>query len=142
MPAEMDAPTAQAEIPALDIYKAHCAKAQSAVDSLYKMPPIFSTIIGGLWYFASQQAASRPLMAAAVFLFAAAVGLAASVALWRNRMTMNGYLDSVQRFEGPYGFSLRGRSRLPSVTRTFIAMLLFSGALSVAGAIAALASAA
>lgn len=38
-----------------DIYKEQYAHFRAMNDILYKIPPLFSVAIGGLWYFAASQ---------------------------------------------------------------------------------------
>jgi len=59
------------DISKLDIYKEQYAHFRSMSDLLYKIPPVFTAIIGGLWYFAVISLDKYRLVSCAVFTFAA-----------------------------------------------------------------------
>lgn len=106
----------------LEIYKQQSSRFNNLNDTLYKIPPIFSTVIGGLWYFAVSQIDHRRWMAVGVFLFAAAVGAAGANSLAQLRLAMDKYLTRLQSFEGDSAVTLKpvpsaaGKDRDPRVS--------------------------
>lgn len=60
------------QIPALEIYKQQYAHFGRMNDLIYKLPTLYSALIGALWYFASS-AKSETAISCGVFIFAAVV---------------------------------------------------------------------
>lgn len=54
-----------------EIYKEQYAHFRAMNDLLYKIPPLFTAVVGALWYFAVQNV-EKTAISGAVFLFAAA----------------------------------------------------------------------
>ncbi len=90
-----------------EIYKQQSARFQNLNDTLYRIPPIFSTVIGGLWYFAASQSVHNIFLAEGVLLFASAVGMAGGNALMQLRMAINGYLEQLNQFESGHIVNLK-----------------------------------
>jgi hypothetical protein len=144
------APEPDGAISDLEIYKAQSARFINLNDTLYKAPPIFSTVIGGLWYFAFQQLDRHRGLAALVLVFAASVGLAGGNALLQLRKAINGYLNRLNAFEREHRVSLKeapedegGLLRhVPriSTVRGLMYLLYFAAGLSALGAIIVLSS--
>lgn len=122
------------QVEKIEIYKAHCARASAAIEHLYKLPPVFATVIGGLWFFATQQLATHRFLSVAIFLFAACVALVGDVSFRRIRDAMNGYLDSIALFEGHHAFSMKAGPKGMSVARAFAWLMTLSYGLSLIAA--------
>jgi hypothetical protein len=90
-----------------EIYKQQSARFQNLNDTLYRIPPIFSTVIGGLWYFAASQSGHNMVLAEGILLFASAVGMAGGNALMQLRLAINGYLEQLNHFESGHAVSLK-----------------------------------
>lgn len=128
-----------------EIYKQQSARFQNLNDTLYRIPPIFSTVIGGLWYFSFSQSSHNLILAEGILIFAAAVGLAGGNALMQLRLAINGYLDQLNQFESGHAVNLKPASpatdwwkqRLPRVStvRGLAYLLFFSSGLSLVGMI-------
>ena len=63
------------EITIVDKYQQQYAHFGRMNDILYKLPPLFSTIIGALWFFAVSYIDKDRFISMFVFLFAAAWGI-------------------------------------------------------------------
>jgi hypothetical protein len=122
---------ASTNIPIEVIYREQRAQAGRMNDTLYRMPTLFSAVIGGLWYFATQTFEKNPVIAACVFLFAAVCAITAAFAMQRYRIVFIAYMDSIDRLEG------RFRPAIPATrVRTslmFMALLGVAAILSLAG---------
>ena len=123
-----------------EIYKQQSARFQNLNDTLYRIPPIFSTVIGGLWYFAASQSDHNMVLAEGILLFASAVGMAGGNALMQLRLAINGYLKQLNQFESGRAVSIKSvhsaayRLGLPfpriSTVRGLAYLLFFSSVLS------------
>jgi hypothetical protein len=134
----MNEPTETGRVTEIEIYRQQSARFQNLNDTLYRIPPIFSTVIGGLWYFSITQAAHNIVLADGILLFAAAVGMAGGNSILRLRLATNGYLDQINAFEGGHAVTLKpsvSAGFLPrvSTSRSLAYLLFFSALLSVAG---------
>jgi hypothetical protein len=122
-------------ISSLDIYKVQADRISNLNTTLYQTPPIFSTVIGGLWYFAATQITTQRAIAVGSFLFAIAVGLVGAASIYRLRLSMNEYYQNLEKFEGEFSVKTQGVSWVPSTVKALTALLLFSSFLSAVGAI-------
>lgn len=120
-----------------DIYQELSKRFSGLRDIQYKLPGIFSALIGGLWYFAAQEIGKDPVLATAIFVFAAAAGLACVNAMNRFRNAFNQYLDRINKFEGENAVSIRDSG--VSTNRGMVLLLTLSIGLSGAGGIYSLA---
>lgn len=126
-----------ADVEAADIYAQQCAQFGRMNDILYKMPVVFSTIIGGLWYFAASYIGKDRLVAVGVFLFAAIASVCFIFASIRFRLAFNAYIDSINKFDGEHKISIRS-SKCPSTVKALIFLVAASAVFSVVAAIYAL----
>jgi hypothetical protein len=76
-------------------------------DILYKMPPIFTTVIGGLWVFAINFSGSGKLIPCSVFLFASIASLCFVNIVRRFGLAFTGYLNNLNRMDDEYSVSLQ-----------------------------------
>jgi hypothetical protein len=116
-----------------EIYQQQYAHFGRMNDTLYKMPPIFSAIIGGLWYFAAGQIKVDRVIAAAVFVFAGVSCICFVIALQRFRLAFSAYLDNLNKMDGAMKVTIRG-SRLPSTLAVMTWLVSVAGLMSFAGA--------
>ena len=120
------------EISKLDIYKEQYAHVRSMNDILYKIPPIFTAIIGGLWYFAVINLDKYKLVSCAVFAFAAIASVCFVNVMQRFRAAFNAYIDNLNIMDGEMKVSIR-KSRLPSTIATVQCLLWTSSLISLGG---------
>ena len=95
------------EITPLEIYKQHYAHFGRMNDIIYKLPILYATLIGGLWYFGISISDEKPIISSMVVLFAALLCWASVIMTRRLKMAMNGYLNSVNSFDAEYAVSLK-----------------------------------
>jgi|SRR5579871_542170 len=116
-----------------DIYQQQYAHFGRMNDILYKMPPIFATILGGLWYFAVSFYEKDRVIAAAVFVFSAVASACFMIALIRFRLAFNAYIDNINKLDGPLKVSIQ--SKWPSTINAMIFLLLAGFVISLLGSI-------
>lgn len=122
------------EISELDRYKEQYAHFRSMNDILYKIPPIFMAVIGGLWYFAAQNVEKQKWIACGAFVFSAVASLCFINVMERFSLAFTGYIDNLNKMDGPMKVTIRS-SCLPSTVKTIQFLLLAAAATSIAGAI-------
>ena len=110
-----------------DIYREQYAHFRSMNDILYKIPPLFTVALGGLWYFAVSQLKTDRVIAAGIFCFCVILSFAFIHIMGRFGLAFNGYLDNLNKFDGEYRVTLKP-SCLPSTIKT-IQLLLFASAI-------------
>jgi hypothetical protein len=110
-----------------DVYREHYAHFRAMNDTLYKMPPLFTAVIGGLWYFATQNLAGDRWLARALFLFAAIASACFVNVMARFRQAFGGYLDNLNKLDGDLKVTTKGGGYRMS-TITTIQLLLSMGA--------------
>lgn len=111
----MDNAVSNGLVTEVEIYKQQSARFQNLNDTLYRIPPIFSTVIGGLWYFAASQSGHSVVLAEGILLFASSVGMAGGNALMQLRLAINGYLEQLNQFESGHVVSIK--SVRPAIDR-------------------------
>jgi len=87
-------PGGSEHIPAIEIYKQQYAHFGRMNDLIYKLPTLYSALIGALWFFA-YTAKKEPLIATAVFAFPAVVCLHSIHVTKRFRTAFNLYIDRI-----------------------------------------------
>jgi hypothetical protein len=122
-----------AEISDLDRYKEQYAHFRSMNDILYKIPPIFTAIIGGLWYFAASNIEQDKLVAFTVFAFCAIASVCFVNVMQRFRLAFNGYINNLNKLDGDMKVSIE--SSLPSTIGTIQLLLWTAAVVSVGGSI-------
>jgi hypothetical protein len=100
-----------------EIYKEQYAHFRAMNDVLYKIPPIFTVVVGSLWYFAVQNIDKEPVIAGAVFAFAAFASFCFVIVMERFRAAFNGYIGNLNKMDGAMRVSIRS-SCLPSTIKT------------------------
>ncbi len=122
------------EISKNEIYKEQYAHFRSMNDILYKIPPMFTAVIGGLWYFAVLNLEKYSYVSGFVFVFSAIVSICFMNIMQRFRMAFNAYISNLNLMDGEMKVSIKS-SRLPSTIATVQYMLLAGAIISVCGAI-------
>ncbi|RWH61340.1 MAG: hypothetical protein EOQ83_21615 [Mesorhizobium sp.] len=121
------------EITKKDIYREQYAHVRSMNDILYKVAPLFSVAIGGLWYFAASQMRADKVIASGLFAFAALLAVCGVNVMERFGTAFNAYLDNLNEFDGDYRVTIKP-SRRPSTVKTIQFLLIVAAVTSVIGA--------
>jgi hypothetical protein len=115
-----------------EIYKEQYAHFRAMNDLLYKIPPLFTVVIGSLWYFAVQNIEKEKLVSATVFGFAMVASVCFVIVLERFRAAFSGYIDNLNKMDGAMKVSIRS-SCLPSTIKTIQFLLWLAGVISLCG---------
>ena len=126
------------EVSVNEIYKEQYAHFRSMNDILYKIPPLFSVAIGGLWYFAASQLKADRLIAVGVFLFAVVVSVCSVFIMDRFSRAFSRYITNLNKLDGDYAVSLRDQTWPPSTVKIIQFLLWVAAAISLAGVVYAL----
>ncbi|MDP3895670.1 MAG: hypothetical protein Q8Q62_03245 [Mesorhizobium sp.] len=126
-------PVAEGGVKLSDIYREQYAHFRSMNDILYKIPPLFTVALGGLWFFATTQMRTDKAIAIAVFIFSAILSLAFINIMGRFGRAFNGYLDNLNKLDGNYKVTIKP-SKLPSTVKTIQYLLWVGAAVSLVGA--------
>lgn len=118
-----------------EIYKEQYAHFRAMNDILYKIPPLFSVAIGGLWYFAATQLKSDRLIAVGIFLFAAVVSVCSVFIMRRFSLAFSRYITNLNALDGIYAVSLKDQTFPPSTVKIIQFVLWIATAISLAGVI-------
>lgn len=117
-----------------EIYKEQYAHFRGMNDILYKIPPLFTAVIGALWYFAVLNIEKDKLVACAVFAFAAIASVCFVIVMERFRAAFIAYIDNLNKFDGAMKVTIRS-SCLPSTIKTVQFLLWVASLISVCGII-------
>lgn len=116
---------AKDQIPAIEIYKQQYAHFGRMNDLLYKLPTLYSALVGALWYFGYVSKNTEPAISGAVFVFAAVICLYSIHVTKRFRAAFNLYIDRINKFDREYAVTIRppadqpiGLSTIGAVVRT------------------------
>lgn len=120
-----------------DIYREQYAHFRSMNDILYKIPPLFTVALGGLWYFAASQLKTDRVVAAGIFFFCVILSIAFINIMGRFGKAFNGYLDNLNKLDGDYRVTLKP-SGLPSTVKTIQLLLWVSAIASIIGSVHAI----
>jgi hypothetical protein len=120
------------EITRAEIYKEQYAHFRSMNDILYKIPPLFTAILGGLWYLAVLNLEKDKWISCAIFLFAAIASVSFVNVMQRFRMAFNAYINNLNKMDGDMKVSLKP-SYLPSTIVTVQILLWVAAAISILG---------
>jgi hypothetical protein len=115
-----------------DIYKEQYAHFRGMNDILYKIPPLFTAVIGGLWYFAVQNLANDKWIARLVFAFAAIASVCFVNVMQRFRLAFNGYISNLNKMDGDMRVTTQGATRFSTI-RTVQILLWSAAAVSLLG---------
>ena len=115
-----------------EIYKEQYAHFRGMNDILYKIPPLFTVVIGGLWVFAVQNLATDKWIARLVFAFAAIASVCFVNVMQRFRLAFNGYIANLNKMDGDMRVTTQGTTRFSTI-RTVQILLWSAAAISVLG---------
>ncbi len=116
-----------------EIYKEQYAHFRSLNDILYKIPPLFSVAIGGVWYFAATQLRSEKILSIGLFFFAFVLCVCGVNIFYRFGKAINKYIDNLNKLDGIYAVSIRSSNSISTVT-TIQILLWFAALMSASGA--------
>ena len=122
------------EITIVDKYQRQYAHFGRMNDILYKLPPLFSTIIGALWFFAVSYIDKDRVISVFVFLFAAACCACFCIVMHRFRLAFNSYIDNINKMDGDMKVTLKDDT-WPSTITALIWLLMFGATISVVAAV-------
>lgn len=134
-PPKPETPPIQPGIMLNEIYKEQYAHFRGMNDTLYKIPPLFTAVIGGLWYFAVSNIDTKRAIASAVFAFTAVACVLFVNVMSRFRQAFNGYLNNLNQMDGDKKVTTKGGKCHVSTITTIQILLWIAAALSVAGAV-------
>lgn len=120
------------DITPLDKYKEQYAHMRAMNDILYKMPPIFTTVIGGLWVFAINFSGAEKLVPCSIFLFASIASICFINIVRRFGLAFTRYLNNLNTLDGEYSVSLQ-QERGPSTIGTIKMLLTVACVMSLGG---------
>lgn len=123
-------------IPEVEIYKQQYAHFGRMNDLVYKLPTLYSALIGALWYFA-YSARGEPFIAAGVLTFAAVICFYSIYVTNRFRIAFSRYIDRINKFDREYAVTIRPSPGEPAKVSTlgaFVRMLWVALFFSIAGA--------
>ena len=92
-----------------EIHKQQYAHFGRMNDILYRLPVLFSTLIGGLWVFAFTQNEESIPVAIVVLTFAAFLSVIFYKIMERFRRSFNSYIDNINKLDGEFAVSLKGK---------------------------------
>lgn len=118
-----------------EIYKEQYAHFRGMNDTLYKIPPLFTAVIGGLWYFAVQNLDEKKGIASAVFIFAAIASLAFVNIMSRFRQAFSAYIGNLNRLDCDLKVSTKGGAFRVSAITTVQIILWVAVVMSIMGAL-------
>ncbi len=122
------------EISIIDKYQQQYAHFGRMNDILYKLPPLFSTIIGALCFFSVNYMAEEKFISAGVFLFAAACCLCFWIVMHRFRLAFNAYIDNINKMDGELKVTLK-KDPSPSTITALICLVNMGAVMSTVAAI-------
>jgi hypothetical protein len=128
---------AREQILAVEIYKQQYAHFGRMNDLLYKLPTLYSALVGALWYFGYVSKSAEPPISAAVFVFAAVVCLYSIHVTKRFKLAFNQYIDRINKFDREFAVTIRPAAGQPESLSTIGAIvrtLWVAFAISVSGA--------
>ena len=119
-----------------DIYREQCAHVRSMNEILYKLPTIFSAVVGGLWYFAVSQSNDK-IISAMIFIFTAILCICFSYIMSRFGRAFGKYISNLNELDREYKVTLRdyeGRPKPPSTVMVIQFILIIASVFSSCGA--------
>lgn len=90
-----------------DVYREQYAHFRAMNDILYRVPPLFSVAIGGLWFFGAAQMHVDKVISVGVFLFAGVLAVSGVFVMRRFGAAFRAYLANLNKLDGAYKVSLK-----------------------------------
>lgn len=125
------------QVETAEIYRQQYAHFGRMNDILYKLPAFYSTIMGGLWYFAANYAEKDRIISFAIFVFAAFICRTFANMTKRFGRAFKAYINNINKLDREYAISISDPNEKSSIrsiqTGLYAAMIIsISGALYVA----------
>jgi phosphoglycerol transferase MdoB-like AlkP superfamily enzyme len=92
-------------------YKQQYAHFGRLKDILYRLPVLFSTVIGGLWYFAYSALNQNKFISIVVLLFTIVLCVVFYFIMERFRSAFNGYIDNLNKMDGDMRITIKGTGK-------------------------------
>jgi len=92
-------------------YKQQYAHFGRLNDILYRLPVLFSTVIGGLWYFAYSALNQNKFISIVVLLFTIVLCVVFYFIMERFRSAFNGYIDNLNKMDGDMRITIKGTGK-------------------------------
>lgn len=89
-----------------EIYRQQYAHFGRMNGHLYRLPILFSTLIGGLWFFGFK-AIENSLFALLVFFFTFLLSIIFILMMHRFRLAFSGYITNLNKMDGEFAVSLK-----------------------------------
>ncbi len=89
-------------------YKQQYAHFGRLNDILYRLPVLFSTVIGGLWYFAYSALNYNRFISIVVLVFTITLCFVFYFVMERFRSAFNGYIDNLNKMDGDMRITIKG----------------------------------
>ena len=98
-------------IDATEKYKQQYAHFGRLNGILYKLPILFSTLIGGLWYFSYSALNEYIVISVIVSIFSFVLSIVFYFIMARFRLAFNGYIENLNKMDGIYKVSIQGQGK-------------------------------
>lgn len=92
-------------------YKQQYAHFGRLNDILYRLPVLFSTVIGGLWYFAYSALNHNRFISIVVLLFTIVLCVVFYFIMERFKSAFNGYINNLNKMDGDMCITIKGTER-------------------------------
>ena len=112
-----------------EIYRQQYSHFGRLTDILYKLPVVFSTVIGALWYFSFSFLGENKTVSGMVLILAAIISFAGVFIVQRFRLAYNSYIDNLNTLDGDYKVTIRD-SNVPSVICIIQVLLMIASLMS------------
>lgn len=103
----MDGEPSLVKVDISEIHRQQYAHFGRMNDILYRLPVLFSTLIGGLWFFAFSQNEQNAAVAVVVLTFAAFLSVVFYKIMARFRISFNCYIGNINKLDGDFAVSLK-----------------------------------
>ena len=112
-----------------EIYRQQYSHFGILTNILYKLPVVFSTVIGALWYFSFSFLKEDKTVSGMVLILSIVISFAAIFIIQRFRLAYNSYIDNLNTLDGDFKVTIR-HSKIPSVICIIQILLVMSLLLS------------
>lgn len=93
---------------------------------LYRLPILFSTLIGGLWYFGFQAIEENKLVSTFVFFFTAILSVVFILMMHRFSLAFSAYINNLNLLDGEFSISIKHSSCPSSIKLVQFSLVIAS----------------
>lgn len=93
---------------------------------LYRLPILFSTLIGGLWYFGFQAFEVNKLVSTFVFSFTAILSVVFILMMHRFGLAFSAYINNLNLLDGEFSISIKHSSCPSSIKLVQLSLVIAS----------------